>query len=317
MQGKFFQLQNVHGMQVHLLDYGATVTAVKVPAKNGELVNLALGFDTLAEYEAHPFYFGCTVGRVANRIAHGKFSHAGNDYHLARNENNFCHLHGGVCGFDKVFWQASQTGNVLVFNYVSPANEEGYPGKLAITTTYTLNDQNELKIQYHATTDAPTPINLTNHTYWNLQGEGTILDHTLTIFSDEILAADDNHIPTGNIISVAGTAFDFLEPQKIGACLTPNGYDHCYVLATPPLAARVTHSGRTLETFTTQPGMQFYSGNSLHDYPIAAGKHTQRHGGFCLETQGFTDAVNQPHFPTVILLPENIYQHETIYKLYF
>lgn len=315
-----YTLKNSHGMQVTLLNYGATLTSLKVPDENQQLVEITLGLTNPADYLQHPFYFGCTVGRVANRIAQGQFTYQNQTYQLARNEKNFCHLHGGEKGFDKVIWAARPFHDRVEFYYHSPAGEEGYPGNLAVTVTYILTPENELKIIYHASTDAATAINLTNHTYWNLAGAGSghVLDHELEIFSDYYLEADQQHLPTGKILNVADTPFDFRTPHTIGARISAiQGYDHCYVLTKQPLAARVRDpiSKRTLETYTTQPGMQFYSGNYLYDYAIANDKHTEQWGGFCLETQGFPDAPNQTEFPSIMLLPGKIYAHETIYKV--
>jgi aldose 1-epimerase len=323
-----FNITNQNGLAIKLTNYGATLASLKVPAAGGQLVELTLGFDTLKEYLNHPFYFGCTVGRVANRIAKAAFQYQKQAFQLARNEDGLCHLHGGNKGFDKVIWDAiSFRGNDAAgveFSYTSRDNEENYPGNLKVKVTYALTSDNELKIIYTATTDRPTPVNLTNHTYWNLAGagHGTVLDHEVEIFSDAYLPTDQHHIPSGEIKDVTGSAFDFRSARSIGERIKQvSGYDHCYVLKSSDkslqLAARVKDpaSGRVLETYTTQAGMQFYSGNSLVDYAIAEGKSTQAWGGFCLETQGFPDAVNQTNFPSIVLLPGEIYQHETVYKI--
>jgi aldose 1-epimerase len=324
MQSKFtrYTLNNVNGMQVSLLNYGAALTSVKIPDPQKRLVELTLGFDQPEEYLQHPFYFGCTVGRVANRIASGTFNLNNKPVTLARNEKNFCHLHGGAVGFDKIFWKGKHVANGVEFSYYSPAGEEGYSGNLQVIVTYTLTPANELKITYLAQTDAPTPINLTNHAYWNLAGagNGNVLNHEMEIFADYYLESDAQHLPTGNILPVADSAFDFRKPRTIGERLAEaSGYDHCYVLGKNRLVARVQEptSKRILETYTTQPGMQFYSGNYLSDYAIANGKRTEQWGGFCLETQGYPDAPNQPNFPSVILMPGEFYTYETVYKLIF
>jgi aldose 1-epimerase len=230
-------------------------------------------------------------------------------------------LHGGSQGFDKVFWQGQQQDNTVIFTHASTANAEGYPGNLTTTVTYHLTDDNELKIQYHATTDAPTPVNLTNHTYWNLAGAGSgdILAHELEIFAEQYLETDQRNLPTGLVLTVSDSAYDFQARKKIGEHIAQiRGYDHCYVLQSD-LAARVRdpNSDRKMEVRTSKPGMQFYSGNYLMDTQIAQDRHTQKWGGFCLETQSFPDAVNQPHFPSIILLPEQVYDHSTTYKFYF
>lgn len=317
-----FVLQNDAGMKARLINYGATLVSLKVPDQSATEIELTLGFDTLAEYLAHPFYFGCTVGRVANRIANGQFHYQNKRYRLACNENAFSHLHGGDKGFDKVMWAVrSLRGNGIEFSYLSKDGEENYPGNLLVKASYFLTSANELKIIYTAETDQPTPVNLTNHTYWNLAGADAtnILNHELQIFSAEYLETDNQHMPTGKILSVADTEFDFRRPRTIGT----GGYDHCYVTGNTDkkihLVARARDPGsqRTLETYTTQAGLQFYSGNYLRDYALAGGKRTAQWGGFCLETQGFPDAVNQPNFPPVMLLPGEIYSHETIYKIIF
>lgn len=318
-----FILRNSQGMTTKLMNYGATLVSLKITTSSGEEIELTLGFDTLEEYLAHPFYFGCTVGRVANRIAAGSFSYQNKRYQLNCNENAFSHLHGGAKSFDKVFWQGRQyqekNGSGVVFSYLSKDGEENYPGNLLVEVNYFLSDENTLKITYTAETDQATPVNLTNHTYWNLAGSGNILQHEMQVFSDEYLETNKYHIPTGEIKSVAGTAFDFRTRETIGKRIEEaGGYDNFYVLVnTNRLAARVTDpvSQRTLETYTTQPGLQFYSGNYLADYAIAEGKRTERWGGFCLETQGFPDAVNHENFPSIILQPEDTYHHETIYKI--
>jgi aldose 1-epimerase len=317
-----FIITNQNGVAIRLTNYGATLLSFKIPGP----VELTLGFDTLKEYLNHPFYFGCTVGRVANRIAKGSFHYQKQNFQLARNENDVNHLHGGNKGFDKVIWDAisfrhnEKAG--IEFSYVSRDGEEGYPGTLKVKVIYTLTSENELKISYHATTDRPTPVNLTNHTYWNLAGAGTVLDHEMEIFADAYLPTDQQQIPTGEIKDVTGTAFDFRLPRTIGERLTQvSGYDHCYDLKNSEkilqLAARTKdpESGRILETYTTESGLQFYSGNSLQDYPVSDGRQTQQWGGFCLEAQGFPDAVNQTNFRSIILQPGENYQQQTVYKL--
>jgi len=322
-----YTLTNVNGVQAQLINYGATLTSLKVPSRQGNLVDVVLGFDTLDEYLHHKFYFGCIIGRVSNRIARGKFRYQNKCYELACNANNQHHLHGGKKGFDKVFWQArpfiKNDASGVEFTYRSPDGEESYPGNLSVQVTYVLANDNALKISYTAQTDKATPVNLTNHTYWNLAGAGmgTILDHHLQLFADHYLPVDDDLIPNGQIATVTNTAYDFRDLKIIGKDMHQiNGYDVCYALAEKQLlkrAARVFEPshGFTLEVYTTQPGIQFYTGNSLYKYPIANGKSIAHWSGFCMETQNFPDAVNHAHFPESILLPQQTYQQETSYNL--
>ena len=325
-----YTLTNKNGMVAKITNYGAIVTELHVPDRNGNVADVALGFDNLDAYlGGHPF-FGAIVGRYGNRIAKGKFSIDGQEYTLATN-NGANHLHGGKKGFDKVVWTATRAGkNAVRLNYVSKDGEEGYPGTLNSTVTYTLTDDNELKIDYEATTDKPTVVNLTNHSYFNLAGDnaGSIHDHWMTINADHYTPVDEGSIPTGEIAPVKGTPFDFTSPHKIGERIEqtpgkPNGYDHNYVLNRKPgdksmkLAARVKEetSGRVMEVWTTEPGVQFYTGNYLD------GKLTGKQGkpyamrhGFCLETQHYPDSPNQPSFPSTVLRPGQTYKTSTTYK---
>jgi aldose 1-epimerase len=316
------QLENAQGTIVTLMNYGATLLSLTVPDKSGQPVGLTLGFDNLAAYLNHPYYFGCTIGRVANRIAHGCLRHQDTLFQLTCNENPVSHLHGGDIGFDKVIWEATAltTENTVGvrFSHRSPDRTEGYPGNLTVTVTYQLSDDNDLKISYFATTDQPTAVSLTNHTYWNLAGNGTILDHVLQIDADRYLETDSHLLPTGKICPVAGTAYDFLQPRRIGDGMTQvAGYDNYYILTPGSVAARLVDpaSGRELEIETTQPGLQFYSGNYLQTGSLSHDRQLTRWAGLCLETQGFPDAVNHANFPTIILLPENTYAHETRFRL--
>jgi aldose 1-epimerase len=317
-----YHIKNNLGTTVKLMNYGAALTSFTLPGAAGKPVEITLGFDTLQAYLSHPYYFGCTVGRVANRIAHGKFDYEGKTFQLICNENPVSHLHGGAQGFDKIIWDANivETEEAIgvEFFHISTDGNEGYPGNLSVTTTYWLTHNNELKIAFHATTDQPTAITLTNHTYWNLAGDGTILNHDLQIMADRYLETDTQHLPTGNICAVADTQYDFRELQRIGARMKNNfGYDNYYILSGGELAARVsdTLSGRSLEVQTTQPGLQFYSGNYLGHDKISNQRQLQRWAGLCLETQGYPDAVNHLHFPAIILLPNDVYAHETIYRV--
>jgi len=323
-----FTCRNASGMVMKLTDYGAIVVAVETYDREGNRANITLGFDDLNGYlQRHP-YFGATVGRYANRIAGGKFTLDGREYVLATNDGAN-HLHGGKEGFDRVLWSAEPVETVdtvgVRFTYDSPDGEEGYPGNLRVTVDYVLTNQNELKMVFMATTDKPTPVNLANHCYWNLSGagSGTILDHELMINADQYLPVDEGLIPTGELADVVNTPLDFRTRQKIGARIReldnrPQGYDHCFVLRPGDgdmrLAARVRDrkTGRVMEVRTTQPGVQFYSGNFLDGQPPNGG--FPQYAGFCLETQHFPDSPNQPHFPNTILRPGETYRHVTIHK---
>jgi len=312
-----FTLTNKNGVTVKITNYGALVTDWIVPDKAGNKADIALGFDSLEGYLAGHPYFGATVGRVANRVAKAAFTLDGKTYKLAAN-NGANALHGGLKGFDKFLWNATEisTDNEVGvrFHRVSKDGEEGYPGNLSVTATYTLNNDNELKIEFHASTDKATPVNLTNHNYWNLSGAGSgdILKHELTLAADHYLAVDGTLIPTGELTPVAGTPLDFNKSTAIGARITqvggdPTGYDHCFVVRGKPgelrLAAQVTDpaSGRRMEILTTQPGIQFYTGNFLDGGP--GGNGNGKHGAFCLETQHYPDSPNKPQFPSTILKP--------------
>lgn len=322
-----YTLKNAKGMTVNILNYGATVTSILVPDKNGQVGDVVLGYDSLSGYtqKGSP-YLGAVVGRYGNRIAKGKFTLDGKTYTLATN-NNGNSLHGGIKGFDKVVWTAQQQGDsALTLTYDSKDGEEGYPGNLHAQVVYSLTDDNGLKIDYTATTDKSTPINLTNHSYFNLSAgkSTTIEDHELTLNADKYTAVNDNLIPTGQNPSVKGTPMDFAIAKKIGKDLpmVKGGYDHNYVLNKKgnelSLAATVHDptSGRFMEVYTTQPGIQFYSGNFL-DGTLTGTKNGAsyiKHAGLCLETQHFPDSPNQPSFPSTILKPGETYHQTTIYK---
>lgn len=329
-----FTLKNENGMEIAITNYGGIVVSVMAPDRNGEFADVVLGFDSLSGYLGEHPYFGAIIGRHGNRIAEGRFTLEGETYQLVTN-NGPNHLHGGTYGFDKVLWQGSEmstdsTVGVLL-EYQSADMEEGYPGNLDVRVTYTLNNKNELRIQYEATTDAPTICNLTNHSYFNLAGagNGTILDHLLMINADRYTPVDSTLIPTGELAPVEGTPFDFREPTPIGARINADhpqienggGYDHNFVLNRSgeglQLAARATepNSGRVLEVFTTEPGLQFYSGNFLDGSVIGKGGTPYEYRyGFCLETQHYPDAPNQPGFPSTVLRPGEQYDTETIYR---
>jgi len=324
-------MQNKNGLRVKMISYGATITSVETPDRNGKLANITLGFPEPAGYfQRHP-YFGSTVGRYGNRIAKGKFKLDGKEYTLAVN-NGDNHLHGGVKAFDAVNWSVEKVEKAdsvgAKFTYLSPDGDEGYPGNLNAVVTYTLTNSDELKIDYEATTDKATVINLTNHAYWNLAGagSGTILKHELMLNADKWIPVDAGSIPTGELAPVKGTAMDFTTPHLIGERInemkkpphTSKGYDHCFVLRGQSgkleLAAKVKDptSGRTMEVFTTEPGIQLYCGNFLDGDPKGNG-HKQ-HEAFCLETQHYPDSPNQPNFPSTVLKPGETYRSQTVHK---
>jgi aldose 1-epimerase len=328
-----FSLENPSGMKVRLTNYGAIVTAIEVPDRNGKLADVALGYNSLEGYvnAADRPYFGAIVGRYGNRIANGKFTLNGQEYKLAKN-NGENHLHGGLMGFDKVIWIARVTGpNTVEFSHLSKDGEEGYPGNLSVKVTYTLTDKSELRIDYQATTDKATPVNLTNHSYFNLSGEGspTILDHHLMIAADAYTPVDKGLIPTGELRPVSGTAFDFRIAKPIGRDIGMKdqqleyglGYDHNWVLNKTQkgmtLAASLyePRSGRFMEVFTEEPGVQFYCGNFLDGRLTGkSGKSYAYRSGLCLETQHYPDSPNQSEFSSTILNPGKEYKTATIYR---
>jgi len=317
-------------LEIDVTDHGATLVAVRTPDRGGIVQDIVLGFDDVAGYEsADNQYFGCTAGRVCNRIAKGEFVLDGYTYRLATN-NGPNHLHGGgERSFDKVHWNAEvvASGNepCVRFTYLSRNGEEGYPGNLQVTATYQLLANGQLRMDYEATTDQNTPVNLTNHAYWNLAGEGapTILDHVLSIEAEQHTPTDDTLIPTGAVATVIATPLDFRKPTAIGQridALTGTatlGYDHNFVLTKSQglrRAAVLRHegTGRTLEILTTEPAVQFYSGNFLHGQAGKRGKAYAHRSGLCLETQHFPDSVNQPNFPSTILAPGQTYRSTTV-----
>ena len=321
-----FQLTNDAGNVVELIDYGAIVVSIQVPDNNGKKTNVTAGFSNIDGYlQRHP-YFGATVGRFCNRIAKGKFTLEGKTYSLATN-NGPNHLHGGEIGFDKRMWQVaevkSDTSVGLKFTYVSPDGEEGYPGTLTTVAEYRWDNNNCLTLDLSATTDKSTVLNLTNHAYFNLggAGSGTIHNHELVLSCDQYLPVDENMIPTGSTADVKGTALDFTTPHKIGERIgqltSTNGYDHCFVVRGAAgqmrAAAKVVDpaSGRTMEIKTTQPGVQLYTGNFLDGGAGNAGYKT--HEAFCLETQHYPDAPNQPSFPTTVLKPNEKFHQVTTF----
>ena len=335
---EIYTLKNENGLIAKVTTYGATLVEMHIPDKDGILADVVNGFDNVAGYEGDGNqYFGCTTGRVCNRIAKGKFTIDGTEYTLATN-NDPNHLHGGGDkALSKQVWQAEQLKgqNAVVFTLASPDGEEGYPGNLSMKVTYTLTNDNELRIDYEATTDKATPVNLTNHAYWNLAGTGTgtILGHELTLNADSYTPTDDTLIPTGEVEDVDGTALDFRQPTKIGdripdkdatktedAKTATLGYDHNFVLngtaGEQRLAARLclVYFGRVLEIYTDQPAIQFYSGNFLKGQ---AGKGVTKYpfrGALCLETQHYPDSVNHANFPNTILKPGETYRTTTVHK---
>ena len=325
-----FRLTNANGLQVRAIEYGAILQSIEVPDRHGELADIALGYDTLDGYLGDSPYFGAVVGRYANRIAAGRFSIDGTVSTLATN-NDTNHLHGGDRGFDKVLWRGEALGtNEVAFAYRSPDGEEGYPGALDVTVTYRLTDDDELVVDYHAVADAPTPVNLTQHTYFNMAASGDILGHELRINADRYTPVDATLIPTGELSAVADTPFDFTTAAAIGARIDADhvqlrhggGYDHNFVLNiaagtgidAPIHAAHVVEpsSGRVLDVYTSEPGIQLYSGNFLDGSQVGKGGRRYTHrSGFCLETQHFPDSPNQPSFPTTIVRPGMAYRTRT------
>ena len=332
---RLVSITNKNGLHASFTNFGQRLVALHIPDKNGTMEDVVLGFSDLEGYRtSEEKYFGATIGRYGNRISNGEFSLDGTTYSLEKN-NNGQHLHGGTDGFHNVVWDMEKTApNQLVFSRVSPHMEEGYPGNLSVKTIYTLTDENELKIEYHATTDAKTVVNLTHHSFFNLAGagNGSINDHILMINAGRYTPVDRNLIPTGELEPVTGTAFDFSKPKAIGQDLEMGdlqlehgmGYDHNFVLNEEPrspegfvLAARVMEpkSGRTLEVYTSEPGIQFYGGNFLDGKIIGKGGKAYAHrGSFCLETQHFPDSPNQANFPNVVLNPGEEYTSTCIYK---
>lgn len=348
-----FEIENTRGYRIALTDHGATLVSVRAPDRTGDVAEITVGFDELTRYLGPYPYYGATVGRVANRIGGASFSLSGTVYRLAAN-NAPAHLHGGTVGFNRHLWEAqpfSRPGVAgVLFHRLSPDGEEGYPGTLDVSVSISLTDTDELVFEYRAETDAPTPVNLTNHSYWNLASPpdarvaagqsvdslqslrarpgGAIADHVLQLHADGYLAVDEAQIPTGEIIPVAGTPFDFRTPKAIGAEIAEleDGYDHCMVLSDPPVGgsgddslrpvAMVTdpHSKRRMEVFTTLPAVQFYSGNKLGVSKGRGGLAMAARDAFCLETQFYPDAVNHPEFPSIILNPGTTFEHRTVHR---
>ena len=332
-----YSLSNKKGMEVSITNFGATVVALRVPDGAGKPADVVLGFDTLQGYEEGKTYFGATVGRYANRIGGGKFSIGGKTYTLPKNNGNNT-LHGGTIGFDKRVWKAREIAEkdavAVEFSYLSPDGEEGFPGSLSVKVVFTVPaDRNELKIDYTATTDKETVLNLSNHSYFNLAGEGTedILDHVLTLHAKQFTPVDKELIPIGELRDVAATPMDFTNPTAIGKRINDTyeqlvlgkGYDHNWVIARSGTGSGATlaaeaydpKSGRKLEVLTTEPGVQFYSGNFLDGSAKGkGGKAYAQRAGFCLETQHFPDSPNHPNFPSTLLKPGAVFRSETVFR---
>ncbi len=327
-QVNVFTLTNAAGMTVRILDFGGIITGIHVPDRDGVFADVALGFETLEPYRGDSPYFGALIGRYGNRIAAGRFTLDGQAYTLPVNNGNN-HLHGGVPGFDRVLWQSRVENDELVLQYRSFDGEQGYPGTLDVSVRYRLTQDNEIVVRFEAVTDHATPVNLTQHSYFNLAGGGDILGHEATIEADRFVPIDAGLIPRGSLAPVAGTPFDFRTPVAIGARIDEadeqlrhgSGYDHCFALNQPApgvmtRAARVRDpkSGRVLELITQEPGVQFYSGNFLDGSLKGKGQTYAHRSGFCLEPQHFPDSPNQPAFPNTILRPGERYATESRFR---
>jgi aldose 1-epimerase len=329
-----YTLTNAHGLEARVTNFGGAIVSLRVPDKKGQFADVVLGFDKVDDYTTNEPNFGVIIGRYGNRIGKARFTLDGKEYKLAAN-NGPNTLHGGIKGFSKAIWKAepfqSSKGTGLAFTYISKDGEEGFPGNLKTKVTYTLTDKDELIFDYEATTDKATPVNLTQHSYFNLKGEGQggILGHELMLNADRFTPVDENMIPTGELRSVKGTPFDFTKPTAIGARINSDdeqiklgrGYDHNFVInrkdSKLTLAARVhePETGRVLEVYTTEPGVQFYSGNFLNGKLVGKNGHAyQQRDGFALETQHYPDSPNHPEFPSTILRPGKTFRSETVLK---
>ena len=331
-----FTLANAKGMDVRVAEYGATILSIRVPDRDGHIDDVALGFDSLADYVRNPRYIGAVVGRYGNRIAGGRFTLDGTPFTLARN-NGPNHLHGGTRGFDKVVWRGDtvESGDTIGvrLRYRSPAGEEGYPGTLDVSVTYRLTPNDELVVEYEAVTDAPTIVNLTQHTFFNLAGAGVrdVLDHELTLNASRYTPTDSTSIPTGELAPVAGTPFDFRTPARIGSRIgandrqlrLTNGYNHNLMLDRSAGERSLMHAahvrepttGRTLDLYTTEPGVQFFTANAFDGTLVGKGGRAYgRHFGFCLEPQHFPDSPNHPEFPSTVVRPGERYRSMSVYR---
>jgi aldose 1-epimerase len=325
-----FKIQNNNGMSVELINTGATVFSINVPDKNGRIENVALGFDNPEDYKNNSVYFGTTAGRYGNRIAKGKFRLDDKEYTLTLN-NNGNHLHGGIKGINQLWWKEQTIEPAeAVFTCFSPDGDQGYPGNLEVTVCYSLTSQNGLRIEFEASSDAPTILNLTNHSYFNLNGKpgSNILDHEIYINADKFTPVDKTMIPTGELRLVNNTTMDFRKPKAAGRDILRDdeqlqfgcGYDHNFVLNGFDGSVRKIasvfdpKSKRLMEVYSDQPGVQFYSGNYLQGVKGKQGVIYKKHSGLCLEAQGFPDAPNKPHFPSTVLRPGGKYKHVTEYR---
>ncbi|RAW01904.1 galactose-1-epimerase [Pseudochryseolinea flava] len=327
-----YTLSNKNNISVGVINYGGIITSIVVPDRNGKFEDIALGFDTLEDYKAYSPYFGAIIGRYGNRIGNGRFTIDGTEYHVAQN-NNGQHLHGGLKGFDKVYWTIepfdSDEGAALKLTYLSPDGEEGYPGNLSVEVIYLLTDGNEFKILISATTDKKTIVNLTTHSYFNLLGNAKrdILDHQIQLFADQFVPVSSTLIPTGKLESVGNTPFDFRTPHTIGEGIDSTheqvqlglGYDHTWVTGDVGVKKKIAvayepTTGRELTVYSTEPGVQFYTGNFLNGAKGKNGVVYPKRYGFCLEPQHFPDSPNKADFPTVILKPGERFHTETVYK---
>ena len=319
-------MTNSRGASATILDYGCTVQSLKVPNAQGGLTDVVLGYDTVEKYEENGGYLGAAIGRFANRIGKSEFTLSGKTYHLARNDGEN-HLHGGIKGFDKYIWSASSNGNAMELTRVSPDGEEGYPGNLKVKITYELTDDNELRIAYDADTDTDTVVNLTNHSYFNLSGKGTALNHNLQVFAEQFTENDEHCLPTGKLLSTKGTPFDFTKPKPLGRDIGADnvqlvygsGYDHNFVLSDSAKFKRAAilyspETGISMTTFTTLPGMQVYSSNWLTPRKGKNGSQIDRRCAICLETQMFPNAMACANFPSPILRTGEHFHTETVYR---
>ena len=322
---KEFTLSNSHGVIIKILNYGGIITSMEIPDKDGISGDILLGYDTFEPFIDNPPYFGAIIGRVTNRISGSKFNINGKTIHINSKFKDYT-LHGGITGFDKKVWESNpykidgESGVEL--NYLSPDGEEGFPGNLKARIIYRLTDNNEFYTEYFATTDKPTHVNMTNHSYFNLSGKNDIYDQRVLILADKITETDGNILPTGKLIDVKNTPYDFTKMHPIGDRIkeTEVGYDHCYVFDKPENnmapAAKVydPNSGRVMEVFTSYPSIQFYTGNYLEGIIGKGGKVYQNHAAFCLETQNLPDACNKPEFPSTLLNPGDLYSHVTVLR---
>ena len=326
-----FTMKNSHGTEIQVINYGCIITTIKVKDKNNNFKDIALGFDSLDDYLGEHPYFGAVIGRYGNRIAGSEFELNGKTYKLFAN-NGKNHLHGGKKGFDKVIWDYETSNNTLKLSYLSPDGEEGYPGNLKLNVNYSLTENNELAISYEAITDKDTVLNLTNHTYFNLNGEGSgnILDHKLTLNADYFLPTDSESIPTGELRPVTGTPFDFTNSTAIRdrikdkeeQLVFAGGYDHNFIINKSvndlKLAGNVesVESGIKMDVYTTEPGVQFYTGNYLDGNLSGKSGSYDHRSGFCLETQHYPDSPHFSEFPTTVLKKEDVFRSETVYRFY-